>query len=170
MIDLSKTIDLSTTYLGLKLRNPLVASSSPMCEDAGNIRRMEDAGAAAVVLHSLFEEQITLESNELDRFISAGENVGAESTTQFPDMLGYNRGPEGYLKHIRNVKEAVRIPVIASLNGTSVGGWLKYAKEMEQAGADALELNIYYIPVDAEVTGEQVERKYCDLVDRKSVV
>src|ERR1035441_7313865 len=158
MIDLSKTIDLSTTYLGLKLRNPLVASSSPMCADVGNIRRMEDAGAAAVVLHSLFEEQIALESNELDRFISAGESVSAESTTQFPDMLGYNRGPENYLKHIRKVKEAVRIPVIASLNGTSVGGWLKYAVEMEQAGADALELNIYYIPVHPDVTGEQVEQ------------
>ena len=164
MIDLSKTIDLSTTYLGLKLRNPLVASSSPMCADAGNIRRMEDAGAAAVVLHSLFEEQITLESNELDRFLSAAEYVGAESTTHFPDMLGYNRGPEAYLNHIRKVKEAVRIPVIASLNGTLVGGWLKYAREMEQAGADALELNIYYIPVDPDSTGEQVEQKYCDLV------
>jgi dihydroorotate dehydrogenase (fumarate) len=164
MTDLSKTIDLTTTYLGLRLRNPLVASSSPMCADAGNIRRMEDAGAAAVVLHSLFEEQIALESNELDRYLSAGESVSAESTTQFPDMLGYNRGPEAYLKHIRKVKEAVRIPVIASLNGTSVGGWLKYAVEMEQAGADALELNIYYIPVDPDVTGAQVEQKYCDLV------
>ncbi|MGA2737653.1 MAG: dihydroorotate dehydrogenase-like protein [Bryobacteraceae bacterium] len=164
MIDLSETIDLSTTYLGLKLKNPLVASSSPMCVDVGNIRRMEDAGAAAVVLHSLFEEQLTLESNELDRFISAGDDVGAEGISHFPDMLGYNRGPESYLKHIRKVKEAVHIPLIASLNGTSVGGWLKYAKEMEQAGADALELNIYYIPVDPDVTGDQVERKYCDLV------
>ena len=122
MIDLSKTIDLSTTYLGLKLRNPLVASSSPMCADIGNIRRMEDAGASAVVLQSLFEEQIELESFELDRFISAGEDVGAEGISHFPDMLGYNRGPESYLKHIRKVKEAVRIPVIASLNGTSVDG------------------------------------------------
>jgi dihydroorotate dehydrogenase (fumarate) len=135
-----------------------------MCADAGNILRMEDAGAAAVVLHSLFEEQIALESYELDRFISAAEDVGPEGTTHFPDMLGYNRGPENYLKHIRKVKESVRIPVIASLNGTSVGGWLKYAKEIEQAGADALELNIYYIPVDPEATGEQVERNYCDLV------
>ena len=141
-----------------------MASSSPMCANVGNIRRMEDAGAAAVVLQSLFEEQIDLESNELDRFLSAGESVSAESTTQFPDMLGYNRGPEAYLKHIRKVKEAVRIPLIASLNGTSVGGWLKYAKEMEQAGADALELNIYYIPVDPGFTGEKVEQKYCDLV------
>ena len=164
MTDLSQTIDLSTTYLGMKLKNPLVASSSPMCQDVANIRRMEDAGASAVVLHSLFEEQIDLESLELDRYISAAEEVGAESTTHFPDMLGYNSGPEGYLKHIRRVKETVSIPVIASLNGTSVGGWLKYAKEMEQAGADALELNIYYIPADADTTGEQVESKYCDLV------
>jgi dihydroorotate dehydrogenase (fumarate) len=164
MIDLSKTIDLTTTYLGLKLRNPLVASSSPMCEEVGNIRRMEDAGAAAVILPSLFEEQIALESHELDRFISAGDNVGAEGISHFPEMLSYNRGPEGYLKHIRKTKEAVHIPVIASLNGTSVGGWLKYARLMEQAGADALELNIYYIPVDPEVSGESVERKYCDLV------
>ncbi|HUO32382.1 MAG TPA: dihydroorotate dehydrogenase-like protein [Bryobacteraceae bacterium] len=164
MLDLSQTIDLSTSYLGLKLKNPLVASSSPMCEDVGNIRRMEDAGAAAVVLPSLFEEQITLESTELDRYINAAENVGPEGLTHFPEMLGYNRGPDGYLKHIRNVKEAVRIPVIASLNGTSVGGWLRYAREMEQAGADALELNIYYIPVDPNFTGEQVERKYVDLV------
>jgi len=164
MIDLSKTIDLSTTYLGLKLKNPVVASSSPMCEEVANIRRMEDAGAAAVVLHSLFEEQIALESYELDHFLSAAEDVGAESTTHFPDLLGYNRGPEGYLKHIRKVKEAVGIPVVASLNGVSVGGWIRFAKEMQQAGADALELNIYYIPVDPEVSGEQVERKYCDLV------
>ncbi len=164
MIDLSKTIDLSTTYLGLKLKNPLVASSSPMCEEVANIRRMEDSGAAAVVLHSLFEEQLNLESLALDRYMSAAEEIGAESTTHFPDLIGYNRGPEGYLKHIRTVKEAVRIPVIASLNGTSVGGWIKYAKEMQQAGADALELNIYYIPVDGAVTGDQVERQYCDLV------
>jgi len=164
MIDLSQTIDLTTTYLGLKLRNPLVASSSPMCADVGNIRRMEDAGAAAVVLPSLFEEQIAVESYELDRFISAGEDVGAEGVSHFPDLLGYNRGPEQYLKHIRAVKEAVRIPVIASLNGTSAGGWLHYAKQMQQAGADALELNIYYIPVDPTVSGEQVERQYCDLV------
>jgi len=164
MLDLSKTIDLTTTYLGLKLRNPLVASSSPMCADVGNVRRMEDAGVGAVVLHSLFEEQITIESNELDRFISAAEDLGAEATGHFPDMLGYNRGPENYLKHISKVKAAVRIPVIASLNGTSAGGWVKYAREMEEAGADALELNIYFIPVDPEMTGEQVERQYCELV------
>jgi dihydroorotate dehydrogenase (fumarate) len=164
MIDLSKTIDLSTTYLGLQLKNPLVASASPLCEDVGNIRRMEDSGISAVVLHSLFEEQIEIESLELDRYLTAGSELSAEALTHFPDMTGYNLGPKGYLDHIRKAKQAVRIPIIASLNGVSTGGWLEYAREMEQAGADALELNIYYIPVDPEVTGEEVERKYVDLV------
>jgi dihydroorotate dehydrogenase (fumarate) len=164
MIDLSKTIDLSTTYLGLKLKNPLVASSSPMCGDVGNIRRLEDAGAAAVVLQSLFEEQIEQESDELDRFIDQGSEVGAESTTHFPELTHRVMGPDTYLAHIAKCKQAVRIPVIASLNGTSRGGWIGYAKQMEQAGADALELNIYHIPVSADVTGEQVEQKYIDLV------
>ena len=165
MIDLSKTIDLSTTYLGLKLKNPLVVSPSPLCEDLGNIRRMEDSGAAAVVLHSLFEEQLEIESQELDRFVDAASDVGAESTTHFPELMQPVRGREGYLKHIRASKQAVEIPIIASLNGTTKGGWLEYAKEIEQAGADALELNIYYIPIDASVTGDQVERTYIDLVE-----
>jgi dihydroorotate dehydrogenase (fumarate) len=164
MIDLSKTIDLSTTYLGLKLKNPLVASSSPMCGDIANIRRLEDAGAAAVVLQSLFEEQIEQESDELDRFIDAASEVGAESVTHFPELTHRVMGPETYLKHIVKCKQAVKIPVIASLNGTSRGGWIGYAKQMEQAGADALELNIYHIPVSADVTGEQVEQKYIDLL------
>jgi dihydroorotate dehydrogenase (fumarate) len=164
MIDLTKTIDLSTTYLGLKLKNPLVASPSPMCEDVGNIRRMEDSGAAAVVLHSLFEEQIEIDSDELDRFLAAGTEISAESVTHFPEMTHRVRGPEGYLKHLRKCKEAVEIPIVASLNGSTNGGWLRYAKEMQDAGADALELNIYYIPVDPKVTGEQVERKYIELV------
>jgi dihydroorotate dehydrogenase (fumarate) len=165
VIDLSKTIDLSTTYLGLKLKNPLVVSPSPLCEDLGNIRRMEDSGAAAVVLHSLFEEQLEIESQELDRFVDAASDVGAESTTHFPELMQPVRGREGYLKHIRASKQAVEIPIIASLNGTTKGGWLEYAKEIEQAGADALELNIYYIPIDASVTGDQVERTYIDLVE-----
>ena len=164
MIDLSKTIDLSTTYLGLKLKNPLVASSSPMCGDIGNIRRLEDAGAAAIVLQSLFEEQIEQESDELDRFLDQGSEVGAESVTHFPELSRRVMGPETYLAHIVKCKQAVKIPVIASLNGTSRGGWIDYAKQMEQAGADALELNIYYIPVDPDVTGEQVEQKYIDLL------
>lgn len=164
MIDLTKTIDLSTTYLGLKLKNPLVASSSPLCEDVANIRRLEDAGASAVVLHSLFEEQIEVDSDELDRFIREGSEISAESITHFPEMTHRVMGPDAYLGHIVKCKQAVAIPVIASLNGTTGGGWLSYAKQMEQAGADALELNIYYIPVDPNVSGEQVERRYVDLV------
>ena len=164
MIDLSKTIDLSTTYLGLKLKNPLVASSSPMCEEVGNVRRLEDAGAAAVVLHSLFEEQIELESDDLDRFIMQGNDLSAEATSHFPELTGRVMGPEGYLKHIAKCKQAVKIPIIASLNGTTTGGWVGYAKQMEQAGADALELNIYYIATDPNRTGEQVEQQYIDLV------
>jgi dihydroorotate dehydrogenase (fumarate) len=164
MIDLTKTIDLSTTYLGLKLKNPLVASSSPLCDEVGNLRRMEDAGAAAVVLQSLFEEQIELESDELDRFITRGSELSPEATSQFPELTRRVKGTEGYLELIRKAKEAVRIPVIASLNGTSPGGWLSYARQMQQAGADALELNIYYIPVDPDISGEQVERNYIELV------
>jgi dihydroorotate dehydrogenase (fumarate) len=164
MIDLSKTIDLSTTYLGLKLKNPLVASASPMCEDVANVRRLEDSGASAVVLHSLFEEQIELESDELDRFITEGSELSPEAVTHFPELTQRVMGPEAYLTHIVKCKQAVKIPVIASLNGTTKGGWLSYAKQMEQAGADALELNIYYIPVDPNVTGDRVEQQYIDLV------
>jgi dihydroorotate dehydrogenase (fumarate) len=165
MIDLSKTIDLSTTYLGLKLKNPLVASSSPMCGDVGNVRRIEDAGAAAVVLQSLFEEQIEQESDELDRYIEQAAEIGAESISHFPELGHRVMGPDAYLAHIVKCKQAVNIPVIASLNGVSLGGWMGYAKQMQQAGADALELNIYHIPISADVTGEQVEQQYIDLVN-----
>jgi dihydroorotate dehydrogenase (fumarate) len=158
--------DLSTTYLGLKLKNPLVVSASPLCEEIDNLRRMEDAGAAAIVLHSLFEEQITLESQELDRSLSAGTESFAESLTYFPDVTSYNLGPEGYLEHIRKAKAAVSIPIIGSLNGVSTGGWIEYAKKIEAAGADALELNIFHLPADPEVEGRQVERMYCDLAAR----
>ena len=164
MIDLTKTIDLSTNYLGLKLKSPLVASASPMCQEVGNIRRLEDAGASAVVLHSLFEEQIDIDNDQLDRFLTRSSDVSAEATSQFPDLLYKVMGPEVYLKHIARCKQAVKIPVIASLNGTTNGGWLKYARDIQQAGADALELNIYYIPVDPDGSGEQVEQKYVDLV------
>jgi dihydroorotate dehydrogenase (fumarate) len=141
-----------------------VASAGPLCEDVGNIRRMEDAGAAAVVLHSLFEEQITLESDYLDHHLSHGTESFAESLTYFPDMGSYNLGPDAYLEHIRRVKAAVRIPVIGSLNGVSTGGWIGYAKKIEQAGADAVELNIYYVPTDPEMTAGQVEDMYVELV------
>jgi len=157
-------VDLSTSYLGLPLRSPLVASASPLCEDIDNIRRMEDAGVGAVVLHSLFEEQITLESHHLDRYLSQGSESFAESLTYFPDMTAYNLGPDGYLEHVRRARAAVGIPIIGSLNGVSTGGWIRYARKIEEAGADALELNVYYIPTDPEMTGADVERVYVDLV------
>ena len=157
-------IDLSTTYLGLGLKNPLVASASPLSEDLGNIRRLEDAGAAAVVMHSLFEEQINVESQELDRYLSYGTESFAESLTYFPDLTDYNLGPDEYLEHLRRVKAAVGIPIIGSLNGVSTGGWIRYAKLIQEAGADALELNVYYIPANPELTSAQVEQMYLDLV------
>ena len=157
-------IDLKTTYLGLDLKNPLVASPSPLCEEISNIRQMEDSGAAAVVLHSLFEEQISLESYQLDNSLEAGSESFAESLSYFPDMTSYNLGPDGYLEHLRKAKAAVDIPVIGSLNGVSTEGWIKYAKKIEEAGADALELNIYYVPADPDMTGADVEKTYYDLV------
>jgi dihydroorotate dehydrogenase (fumarate) len=157
-------IDLSTQYLGLKLANPLVVSASPLCKEIMNLRQMEDAGAAAIVLHSLFEEQINIESNELDRFLWDGSDLSAESTTIFPDLGDYNIGPDGYLEHIRQAKQAVSIPVIASLNGVSRGGWVSYARDMQQAGADAIELNVYFIPADPESGSDEIEKLYIDLV------
>jgi dihydroorotate dehydrogenase (fumarate) len=157
-------IDLSTTYMGLSLANPLVVSANPLCEDLDNLRRMEDSGAAAVVLHSLFEEQLAIQAQDLGHYLEYGSESFAESVTYFPDMADYNLGPEGYLEHIRQAKAAIDIPIIGSLNGTSVGGWLRYAKEIESAGADALELNIYSIPTDPEVWAWKVEQGYCDLV------
>jgi dihydroorotate dehydrogenase (fumarate) len=157
-------IDLSTTYLGLKLKNPLVASASPFPKKLENIRRMEAAGLSAVVLHSLFEEQITFESNELDHFLSAGTDSFAEALTYFPDLEKYNIGPEPYLELIRKAHESVQIPIIASLNGISSGGWVSYAHKMEQAGAHALELNLYYLPADPNLSGAELEEEYVRLV------
>jgi dihydroorotate dehydrogenase (fumarate) len=160
-------IDLTTNYLGLKLRNPLVVSASPLTEDIKNIQRMEEAGAAAVVMHSLFEEQITLESNELDRHLCGGTESYSEALTYFPEMTNYNLGPEGYLEHLKRAKAAVKIPIIGSLNGVSMGtwtNWVDYARKIQDAGVDALELNIYFIPTDPDMTGEQVEQLYCQLV------
>jgi dihydroorotate dehydrogenase (fumarate) len=157
-------IDLATTYLGLQLRNPLVASASPLSENLDNIRRMEDEGAAAVVMHSLFEEQVRLESYELDRFLGEGTESFPEALTYLPDVNRYNRGPDGYLEHLFRAKKAVAIPVIGSLNGVSPGGWTKYARKMEQAGADALELNLYYVPTDPGLSAADIERLHADLV------
>ena len=156
--------DLSTSYLGLKLRSPLVASSSPLCKSVDNICRLEDAGASAVVLHSLFEEQINLESFELDRWLEPNEGF-AEAQSYLPDLTSYNIGPEGYVEHIASAKKSVRIPVIGSLNGVSSGGWIRYARLIEQAGADALELNIYYLPTNPNMTGAQVEMMHTELVE-----
>jgi dihydroorotate dehydrogenase (fumarate) len=157
-------IDLTTKYLGMKLKNPLVISPSPLTEDLGNIRRMEDSGAAAIVLTSLFEEQILAESAALDKFLQQGTESFAESLTYFPDLTGYNLGPEGYLEHLRRAKQAVKIPVIGSLNGSSTGGWIDYAKKIQEAGADALELNIYFIPTDTKMSAAEVDKLYVDLV------
>ncbi len=157
-------MDLSTTYLGMTLKNPLVPSASPLSETLDNIRRLEDAGAAAVVMFSLFEEQITQASRELDHFLSYGTEGFAESLTFFPDMEDYRTGPEEYLGLIQRAKEAVDIPIIGSLNGVSTGGWIEYAQRIQQAGADALELNIYYIPTSTHITGQVVEQMYLDVV------
>jgi len=156
--------DLKTSYLGLLLDNPIVASASPLSESVDRIRQLEDAGVSAVVLPSLFEEQITLEGQSLDRDLSRGTESFPESLSYFPDMTDYNLGPENYLDLILAAKGAVRIPVIASLNGTTAGGWTNYARLMEQAGANALELNIYALPTDPTQTAVQVEERYCTLV------
>ncbi|GAB4537035.1 MAG: dihydroorotate dehydrogenase-like protein [Anaerolineae bacterium] len=157
-------MDLTTTYMGMKLKNPIVPSASPLSEDVDNIRRMEDAGASAVVMYSLFEEQITLESHQLDHYLSYGVESFAEALSYFPEMESYKVGPDDYLNRIRQAKEAVDIPVIGSLNGVSTGGWVEYARKIEEAGADALELNVYYIPTDLNMTGAEVEQMYLDVL------
>ncbi|HOU42799.1 MAG TPA: dihydroorotate dehydrogenase-like protein [Anaerolineaceae bacterium] len=157
-------IDLSTQYLGLKLKNPLVASASPLSKKVDTVKKLEDAGIGAVVMYSLFEEQIIHESHALDYFLSHGTESFSEALTYFPDMEHYNVGPDGYLDMIRKLKESVQVPVIASLNGISTGGWVDYARKMEQAGADALELNIYFLPTDLELEGIALEDAYVELV------
>jgi dihydroorotate dehydrogenase (fumarate) len=150
-------MDMTTEYLGMTLKNPLVPSASPLSRSVDSIRRLEEAGAAAVVLHSLFEEQILLESEQLDHYLDYFTDAFAEALTWFPQKEDYRIGPEEYLEKIRQAKEAVSIPIIGSLNGISTGGWVRYAKEIEQAGADALELNVYYLPTDPNMDGTTVE-------------
>jgi dihydroorotate dehydrogenase (fumarate) len=157
-------MDLTTTYLGLELRTPLVPSASPLSEEIDNIKRMEDAGASAVVLYSLFEEQLRQDRLELHHHMEHGTESFAEALTYFPEAEEYNLGPEEYLKHIANAKKAVKIPIIASLNGSSAGGWTQYAKLVQQAGADALELNIYYIPTNMQLPSGEVEQTYLDIL------
>jgi dihydroorotate dehydrogenase (fumarate) len=153
-------MDLSTTYMGLKLKNPLVPSSSPLSKNLDGIKKLEDAGAAAVVLYSLFEEQITFEQEELAYFLDRGTESFAEALSYFPQQDDYNMGPDEYLKHISKAKAATSIPIIASLNGVSAGGWIDYAKKIQQAGADALELNIYFLATDPLQESRQVENQY----------
>jgi dihydroorotate dehydrogenase (fumarate) len=157
-------VDLSTTYLGLKLKNPLVASSSPISKKLDTVRQLEDAGISAIVMYSLFEEQITHESNELDHFLTLGTESYAEAISYFPDINYANLGADAYIEHLHRVKEAVNIPVIGSLNGISTGGWVKYARNMEEAGADAIELNLYYVPTNPELTSNQLEASYLQVV------
>jgi len=158
-------MDLSTTYLGLKLRTPLVPSAAgPLTEDIGNIKLMEDSGAAAVVLYSLFEEQLRLERYELHHHLTQGTESFPEALTYFPEPAEFHVGPEQYLKHIARAKAAVDIPIIASLNGSTPGGWTDYAKKIQQASADALELNIYSIPTDVDVSAAEVEKEYVAIV------
>ncbi len=166
--------DFSTTYLGLKLNSPLVPSASPLSRSLDNLKRMEAAGAGAVVLHSLFEEQINAESHTLDYFLAHGAESYPEALSYFPEASAYRLTPDLYLEHIRKAKAAVSIPIIASLNGISAGSgyvvnqrqcdWIKYARLMEQAGADALELNLYYVPTDPDLLGDTVEDMYADLL------
>ena len=157
-------IDLSTKYLGLELHSPVVASASPLSQDLDGIRRLEDAGASAIVLYSLFEEQLRQEAMELEYHLSAGTESFAESLTYLPMRSEFRTGPEGYLEHIRRSVAATHIPIIASLNGATLGGWTRYAKEIEDAGATAIECNIYSIPTDMETTGAEVEQSYVDIL------
>ena len=157
-------MDLSAKYLGMTLRSPLVASASPLSENIDNIKKLEDAGIGAVVLYSLFEEQIRLEQEEYNYHTTLGTESFAESLSYFPEIEDYKTGPDLYLEHIANAKKAVDIPIIASLNGSTLGGWTLYAKEMEKAGADAIELNIYYIPTEMDISGAEVEKKYVDIL------
>jgi len=158
-------MDLTTTYMGMNLRSPLVMSACQvLSEEISNIKLAEDSGAGAVVLYSLFEEQLRADAQELHQRTTAGTESFAESLSYFPEPSAYHLGPEGYLKHIQKAKAAVKIPVIASLNGCSIGGWTDFAKQIEQAGADALELNIYWIPADMDLPGTKVEQTYVDIL------
>jgi dihydroorotate dehydrogenase (fumarate) len=156
--------DLSTTYMGLTLKSPIVPSASPLSKSVAGIVQMADAGAAAITMYSLFEEQITLEAISLHNRLEQGSYSYAEALTYYPKDSDYNRGPEGYLDLIREAKKAVDVPVIGSLNGITTGGWIDYAQKIEQAGADALELNVYLIPTMNDETGSQVEQIYLDVL------
>lgn len=158
-------MDLTTQYLGLNLKSPLVVGScAPLTEDLDNLKKMEDSGAAAIVLHSFFEEQLRQERLEMYHHLTHGTHSFAEALTYFPEPQVFHVGSEEYLNHIRLAKESLDIPIIGSLNGSTLGGWLDYSQQMEGAGADAIELNIYYVPTDLDVPGAEVEKNYLDIV------
>ena len=163
-------IDFSTRYMGLKLSGPIVVSSTPLSESLDNVRRMEDAGAAAIVLTSLFEEQLALESRALDDDLSRGTESFAESLGYLPDLNDYRMSHEVYLEHVRKVKAVVDIPIMASLNGATPGGWIRYAKDVEQAGADAIELNTYALATDRSQTSAELEVQLLELVSAVTAV
>jgi len=156
-------VDISTSYLGLDLKNPIVPSSSPLTCELDSVKKLEDAGAAALVMHSFFEEQIQFEAEELDHFLLHGTDSCAEAISYFPEADDYRLGPEEYLEQIRKIKKTVDIPVIASLNGVSTGGWIDYAKKMQDAGADAIELNVYFLPTDLNKSSADIEQVYVDV-------
>ncbi len=155
-------MNLNTSYMGLALKNPIIAGASPLTASADSIKRLEDAGAAAIILHSIFEEQINHESHEIDHFLFKGSESYAEAIGYFPDMALTNLESENYLEEITSLKKSLSIPLIASLNGVSKGGWIEYASKLQEAGADGLELNITYIPTDIEMPGQAVEKLYFD--------
>ena len=157
-------IDFSTQYLGLKLSGPIVVSSTPLSENIDNVKRMEDSGASAIVLVSLFEEQLALESKALDDDLSRGTDSFAESLGYLPDLRDYRMTQEVYLEHLRKCKDAVKIPILASLNGATTGGWVRFAKDVEQAGADAIELNTYALATDKSQTSTALEGQILELV------
>lgn len=157
-------VDLTTQYLGLTLSSPLVASASPLSQRVETVKRLEEAGIAAVVMYSLFEEQIIQASLEIDHLLSHGAESFAESLSYLPDTGRYSVGPERYLEQVERLKRAVQIPIIGSLNGVSPGGWVQYAKLIQEAGADAIELNIYFLPIDPDLTSAELEQNYVDLV------
>jgi dihydroorotate dehydrogenase (fumarate) len=163
--------DLRTTYLGLELAHPLVPSASPLSRNLDDLKRLEDAGAAAVVLYSLFEEQVAIETGEFSDLLQSGKLSPAEVSAYFPQRNEYPRDPEAYVEHLRKAKEALGIPIFASMNGTSKGGWLKYAEMISQAGADGLELNVYFLPASDTFMGMDIENLYLDIVKtvKKSV-
>ncbi len=157
-------MDLTTKYLGLTLKNPFVISASPLSKEIDNFKKMEEAGAAAIVMYSLFEEQLVLEQRELHYHTTQHADASAEAMSFYPEPSEYKLGPEEYLEHIAKAKKEVNIPIIASLNGKTVGGWTSYAKRMQEAGADAIELNIYNIPTDMNKTSLDIETTYIEIL------